>query len=935
MATGRLTTVGIRPGQTKFPVSSTGIGGTSSAEVAVSVSVPAGPVLTGLPEVIRMHAGTTRAFPFTSAPASGVSYITLAPPPFLTASTDIAPGGGVLNINALEAGKSRIQIHASDGTDTRLYVVDVIVLGRPGKDGLIVELDGVDFSGYITGRVDAAHTIGLVGSANFRVRADTMDAAMRARLAPGKEVIIKDRSNDQVVFGGQVRRPVWEAVPGGLRQACRIDARGWEARLHAVKLTGPEGVAVAEADDASGQAQELMRGIILGEGFTLQIPLPLGAKSEHDFRYDSIWNGLQAIAETANALLYVTPTKDVFMVPLAGLGQSPMIADMDNSLYRLSLRRETRRVRTRQTVRSALQTYARAVIADGVSDSYPIHPERQEVSYLLPSASIYADGDPEDTGLRSRMTGRIATVTGTAISFAVNAPAYLGASKYEATDWSLSGDSATGVFLRPSGGRVEAGAVERYALVFHQSDSDKLVLGASADPAYSTAGGWVREAESDVSLPGVGFNLDAVALGTVGGVDYAFLAEQSDNIRVFRLDTGAREATRDIPLSGGGWDGLAISGNDGWAVSSTGNRFYKVDLTAKTRSSSISLPTSGASAGANYSAVFVLGSHVHFFDRKNLRTAAYTFANARATTEDITFTLGTGESYDFRGASVVGDNIALTDVQQPQAVVFTVSGARLPDLDLPLPDGYYSGASPFDGKVWFLDRPSSRSGLTPRLVVYSYAVPQIGFPWRTTEFDRVKTGTWSILLVDTQAHGVDAAGVRYLGRGEVDVVTCSVAPDDDNWSFSSATQRIVHDPNEDLPPADSRITLAYQGYEIARTPAVAAPIDRIDSSRLAPSAIQDEADNLLDLLEDPVDVLQGEPLPGGPYHLSTGETTTLTDDTAASVDASTGVTWVLTQVRISSGARTGNAINYAFRAHARRFVLGAPAYWKRLSEILR
>ena len=242
------------------------------------------------------------------------------------------------------------------------------------------------------------HSIAKTSTASFVLRG-RLDAIPIP--AYGDSVEIRDVSGE-TVFSGFVRAPDPEVADfGAFLDRATVRCQGHNDALRYRRIHGTEGVEIVEADHGADQFSQI---VVLLAGYTGATDLDSNSAAiRTDVRYQTAGAVLRALAVANDAILHVTTGRQVRLFQRGNLPASALGRLGAADLFRYSLLRDPRKVRSRQILRYGAAVAQRTINGDGSTREFLVAGTQAAVDYMAAGvAARPLNAQAGDQGLRMR-----------------------------------------------------------------------------------------------------------------------------------------------------------------------------------------------------------------------------------------------------------------------------------------------------------------------------------------------------------------------------------------------------------------------------------------------------------------------------------------------------------------------------------------------------
>ena len=278
---------------------------------------------------------------------------------------------------------------------------------------LDVLVRGVRQDGVQQPSIRVRHAIAKTSTASFALRG-RLDAIPIP--AYGDSVEIRDVSGE-TVFSGFVRTPDPDVSDfGAFLSRATVRCQGHNDALRYRRIHGTEGVEIVEAADGAAQFSGI---VALLAGYTGSTDLDANSVAiRTDVRYKTAAAVLRALAVANDAILHVTTGRQVRLFQRANLTASALGRLGSADLFRYSLLRDPRKVRSRQILRYGEAVAQRTITGDGSTREFLVAGTQAAVDYMAAGVAARAlNAQAGDQGLRMRADADAEARTGGGIDF--------------------------------------------------------------------------------------------------------------------------------------------------------------------------------------------------------------------------------------------------------------------------------------------------------------------------------------------------------------------------------------------------------------------------------------------------------------------------------------------------------------------------------------
>lgn len=372
--------------------------------------------------------------------------------------------------------------------------------GAVGNQGLQVLAAGVELAGVMEGSPVILHQRNGNSTASFRMKGSAIALAPPAF---GTAIEIKDRSANRVLFSGTVRTPAASVELSDKFADLQVRCVGVEDALRDTVIQGPDGIAIVEKATAAEQFSAL---VALVPGYTGTTDIGAGTRVTTDVRYSNVDTVLRGLGARNDAVLSVTPGKEVRLRKRSALPASTAPRIMSGHVEGMEIEADSRQVRSRQFVRYGDIRARRSIQGDGAERAFLVAGTQTPVDLMADGVMARALNAPAgDQGLRFRDDAAAAVRPTGGIDFFGGAAAdpasgvYIGATLAAAASTSLRMLTDGKMQLRTGLSMSEA---ERYAIALRHSAAPNPVWTSDGiTPTLETEGGnMMRDSAADFSL---------------------------------------------------------------------------------------------------------------------------------------------------------------------------------------------------------------------------------------------------------------------------------------------------------------------------------------------------------------------------------------------------------------------------------------------------
>ena len=221
----------------------------------------------------------------------------------------------------------------------------------------------------------------------------------------------------ETVFSGFVRAPDPAVADfGAFLDRATVRCQGHNDALRYRRIHGTEGVEIVEAADGAAQFSGI---VALLAGYTGATDLDANAVAiRTDIRYQTAAAVLRALAVANDAILHVTTGRQVRLFQRANLPASALGRLGAADLFRYSLLRDPRKVRSRQILRYGEAVAQRTINGDGSTREFLVAGTQAAVDFMAAGvAARPLNAQAGDQGLRMRADADAEARTGGGIDF--------------------------------------------------------------------------------------------------------------------------------------------------------------------------------------------------------------------------------------------------------------------------------------------------------------------------------------------------------------------------------------------------------------------------------------------------------------------------------------------------------------------------------------